>query len=544
MPDYVTPGPCPSRSPSMARPMRLAIALSAGLLAPIVAVGQAQIPVQQQEKGDGPTQRSPRDDDPQRPQFYTLDTILNPKRPELGSTTLIAEVVAHEFLDLMSAEAYIKAEESALTLVALAPESPLSHYNHACVLARRGKVDASLTALEESIDLGWRRNVHIALDPDLDNLRTDARFDALIEKLNALIDAEKITPRPLRADSWRDVATQLESRVPSILQRYHVPGASIALIRDGETVWSGAFGTLDLRTNDPVNQHALFKVVGPSRLFTAIVALELQERGVWNLDDPLVEWFPDIVLPAGVDPQSLTIRRVLNYTAGLTIDEWPFLFESVDDEIRRTFQVSPDRFGVKYTYTPRSYMAIGRAIEKAISPRGSADTLGHEEMDGFYPNRVQGGVLRPLRMARTLARRPSGSRFDLAVGHTEYGTPYRDVITPLRPGSPYYTTAGDLAKLVEFLMGSLNDVPRSPLSARSLAQMVETGLPGDDGFGLGVRVRETEFGRYVELIDVRYGVGSLLRWYPETGSGVVVLFNSATGSAAAERIAHLALGGI
>ena len=39
------------------------------------------------------------------------------------------------------------------------------------------------------------------------------------------------------------------------------------------------------------------------------------------------------------------------------------------------------------------------------------------------------------------------------------------------------------------------------------------------------------------------GVGVLMRWYPQSQRGIVVLFNGESGPEAALRIAHLALGG-
>ena len=47
----------------------------------------------------------------------------------------------------------------------------------------------------------------------------------------------------------------------------------------------------------------------------------------------------------------------------------------------------------------------------------------------------------------------------------------------------------------------------------------------------------------MELTDVVDGVGVLMRWYPQSRRGVVILFNGEMGPEAALRIAHVALGG-
>jgi hypothetical protein len=54
---------------------------------------------------------------------------------------------------------------------------------------------------------------------------------------------------------------------------------------------------------------------------------------------------------------------------------------------------------------------------------------------------------------------------------------------------------------------------------------------------------KTTVGTRAQVDDMTSGTGCLLRWYPASRCGVVVLYNSATGGEAAERIAHIALGG-
>lgn len=59
-----------------------------------------------------------------------------------------------------------------------------SWYNFACVRARLGRHDDAIAALQRAADAGWMNAEHALTDPDLESLRHDPRFIALMEKLN------------------------------------------------------------------------------------------------------------------------------------------------------------------------------------------------------------------------------------------------------------------------------------------------------------------------------------------------------------------------
>ena len=522
---------------------------------PVIA--QVNVPINVHEEGDGPT--TTLNLPPSNPiHFQELDTVVHPTRPELGQTNLLPERIAHEFINVMSIGAYNKAEELGKTLVALAPDRPGSHYNLACAYARQKKVDEAFDSLSISIELGWRNAAHMTIDADLDALRDDARFDAQLTRLRELAALEAVVPTPLREEDWQTIAIELESSAPALMERYHVPGMAVALIRGGKVVWINAFGSADVRQDAEeaaITTNTLFRVPAATHLLTAITAAKLAEQGVWSLDDPLSAWLPDLSFANKPVDQEITIRRLLNHTAGLTFDAGQHLYAGVDDEIRFGLMINEVRVADRYTYCPRAFTAVGRAIEEAIETQSqsSDDAQPKEEFDGFFAELMRGNVLRPLGMQHTLPRFPTSDRYQVATGHTEFGTPYRvHIAAPTRPASPFYSSTEDLGKLLAFLMSDVAheanaiSTGRQPLSTDGIAVLTEPGLTDADtkrGFGLGMQVIETAFGKLCKVVDTDRGSGTLLQWYPETGNGIVVLYNSATGTDAAARLAHLALGG-
>ena len=67
-------------------------------------------------------------------------------------------------------------------LVQLRPRDPLAHYNLACSYALMQRKEAALTALETSVNLGYRDFRYMRQDRDLDPIRNEPRFRQLLRE--------------------------------------------------------------------------------------------------------------------------------------------------------------------------------------------------------------------------------------------------------------------------------------------------------------------------------------------------------------------------
>lgn len=94
-----------------------------------------------------------------------------------------------------------------------------------------------------------------------------------------------------------------------------MPAVSIALIRDGRLAWRRAFGVKDTGTNEPVDVDSVFAASSDTKPVFAYGVMKLAERGVINLDTPLVKYTSRRVTP---DPrvELITARHVLTHTTG------------------------------------------------------------------------------------------------------------------------------------------------------------------------------------------------------------------------------------
>jgi CubicO group peptidase (beta-lactamase class C family) len=123
---------------------------------------------------------------------------------------------------------------------------------------------------------------------------------------------------PLRVDEPVDeVVADLESFVPEYMDRQVIPGAAIALIRDGKIVWTEGYGVANTITRRPVTADTSFELASNDKVLRAYIALQLVDQGILSLDEPLNSYLQEPWLPPSEYRDAITLRHVLSHTSGL-----------------------------------------------------------------------------------------------------------------------------------------------------------------------------------------------------------------------------------
>jgi CubicO group peptidase (beta-lactamase class C family) len=199
------------------------------------------------------------------------------------------------------------------------------------------------------------------------------------------------TPEPaLRlAEPVEEVVADLERFIPEYLHKNNVPGASVALIRDGEVVWIEGFGVANMLTREPVTDGTLFEVASNSKVVTAYIALRLVDEGVLSLDEPLNSYLAEPWLPPSEYRDAITLRHVLSHTAGLG-----------HNTLGRESLYAP---GKGYSYSGKGFLYLQAVIEEV-----TGQSLGElaQEM-----------VFEPLGMHHSSFTNPTELTASTASGH-------------------------------------------------------------------------------------------------------------------------------
>jgi CubicO group peptidase (beta-lactamase class C family) len=123
------------------------------------------------------------------------------------------------------------------------------------------------------------------------------------------------------------------ARIDTVLQSYvdsnRIGGAVALVLRDGHVVYRKAVGWSDKEAHRAMTQDAMFRIASQTKALTSVAILQLVERGVISLDDPVSKYLPSfahttvatssdtgrVIAPAR---RQITIRDLLTHTSGIS----------------------------------------------------------------------------------------------------------------------------------------------------------------------------------------------------------------------------------
>src|SRR6476646_568907 len=114
----------------------------------------------------------------------------------------------------------------------------------------------------------------------------------------------------LAASTWAD---QVDDYIDSHMRARHIPGVSLAIIRDGKIVKGRGYGIANLELAVPATTTTVYEIGSNTKQFTAAAIMMLVEEGRIQLDDSVMKYFD-----AALEPWSgITIRHLLSHTSGI-----------------------------------------------------------------------------------------------------------------------------------------------------------------------------------------------------------------------------------
>lgn len=326
-----------------------------------------------------------------------------------------------------------------------------------------------------------------------------------------------------------------------LMREHHVPGVSIAVIRNGQIDWARGFGLADVESGREVTTQTLFQAASISKPVTAVAALSMVHDGLLDLDEDVNLKLKRWKVPTNefTEQQPVTLRRLLSHTAGTNVlglagygrdAELP----SAIDVLEGRGHSDPVRVqglpGTNWQYSDGGYVVIGALME---------DVAGKP-----FPEIVRERVFEPAGMTHStyIQPLPPEREREAATGHTRDGSPlngrYRNYAEIGAAG--LWTTAEDLARFILTIQASRSDEPDALLPSRLIGEMM---TPVMSRYGLGVWLSEDgeRFGhggsnRGFRIHGSNRGFRTRLAASIDDGWGIVVLTNGEGGTALSELV--------
>lgn len=253
--------------------------------------------------------------------------------------------------------------------------------------------------------------------------------------------------------------------IPRLIAVSDVPGLSMAVVRNGRVIWTGAFGTVDDSAKTPLNTKTIFEAASLSKPVFAYLVLRLADRGELDLDRPLFEMLEYPRVAHDERYKRITARIVLSHGTGLP--NW--------GGERLTLQFDP---GTAYGYSGEGFVFLQKVIERVTGK--SLEELARRE------------VFRPLGMTR--------SHFvwqKRYAGNVAYAKDWLWNVAPVNrytEANAAYTLLTTATDYARFVAAVLTGRGLSPKAWSEYLTPVRETSPGVS-IGLGIRVEDGPAGR-------------------------------------------------
>jgi CubicO group peptidase (beta-lactamase class C family) len=322
----------------------------------------------------------------------------------------------------------------------------------------------------------------------------------------------------------------------------HVPGAAWGIVIDGELAHSGVAGVRDITTKAPVDGDTVFRIASMTKSFTAMAILKLRDAGKLSLDDPAERYVPELkaLRYPTTDSPRITIRHLLTHSAGFPEDN-PWGDQQLSETEEQFSQMLRSGIpfsnapGVAYEYSNYGFAILGRIVTR-VSGRPYEDYIGES-------------ILAPLGMSSTTLHPSKVPPNRLAIGYRWEDERWKE--EPALPHGAFGAMGGmltsirDLSRYVAALLDAWppRDGPeRGPISRASLREMQQPWRPSGmrvvrdsstnavhltaSAYGYGLGITQTcQFRTIVAHSGGLPGYGSLMRWFPEHGIGIIAFGN-------------------
>src|SRR5271154_6139400 len=118
----------------------------------------------------------------------------------------------------------------------------------------------------------------------------------------------------------------IRSYYESGVRKNGVVGSSLALIRDGRVVLRDDFGLQSMSPDVPVDDETTYHWASCTKTLTGIAILQLRDRGLLSLDDPLIKYIPELAAVHDTfgPIANVTIRHAMSHSGGFRDATWPW----------------------------------------------------------------------------------------------------------------------------------------------------------------------------------------------------------------------------
>ncbi|WP_244173658.1 serine hydrolase domain-containing protein [Caballeronia temeraria] len=240
-----------------------------------------------------------------------------------------------------------------------------------------------------------------------------------------------------------------------------VAAISVAMLKGNDVFWQQAFGVSSVPSQTKATTQTRFNIGSVSKLFAALAATILQDRGLITLDTPIVRYLPTFTM---LSPEyaKITTRQLLSHSSGLpgtnsrnlfTFAPVPGYAADTQAELANThLKHLPGELAV---YCNDGFTMVEQIV---LAMTGQS-----------FASFVEANILAPLKMTNSsyLTSVPGEGTFSYPFAN---GTQYQEFVNAYATGG-LSSTPGDMMNLAQMIIGAGMFQGQRVVSAAGIAEM-------------------------------------------------------------------------
>jgi CubicO group peptidase (beta-lactamase class C family) len=335
-----------------------------------------------------------------------------------------------------------------------------------------------------------------------------------------------ISFHPAAAQTPRDeMESFFDAYLAEQMQTYHIPGAVISVVKDGDVFFTKGYGYADLEKQTPFDENTLLTVASLGKAFTAVGVLQLSERGVIDLHADTRPYFTEFQPNFKFD-EPLTFANLLTHTDG---------FETRMIGITTLNESDLKPLGeLLATYKPNQVLPAGKYLTYGDYAANLSGYLTQEISGVPFEQYMDDNILSPLGMEHsTFDQHLSQAMKDsLETGYEYQNGEYKAqslLYVSYAPQGGLRTTAADMNHFMLALLNGGEYQSGRILQPETVQSMFTQQFAGQAGMpGITYGLFEDFHNGQRALLRDGDGIGTRTRMLllPDLNTGIFISYNS------------------
>ncbi|WP_254070761.1 serine hydrolase [Pedobacter sp. L105] len=325
-----------------------------------------------------------------------------------------------------------------------------------------------------------------------------------------------------------------EAELQGIMKKLDVVGLSVAVVKDGNIIYTHSFGLKNIALNTPLTDKDIFRIASISKSFSATSIMQLAEAGKLSLNDDFSDLIGFKVRNPKYPETVITLKMILSHTSSINDSEGYLSLDVINPAKNPNWEKCYSDYepGKGYKYCNLNFNMTGTVIEKVSGERFDK-YVKHHILDplglygGYCVDDLDSTRFATIYEYDSVAKQFKPSPGAYAPRREEIKNYVMGYSTPIfSPTGGMKISATDLAKYMTMHMNQ-GEYKGVRIISKKSAKLMQTKISEEEGYGLAISNRTNLIpGKLMTgHIGEAYGLNSAMFFQTKEKFGIVVITN-------------------